>query len=64
VTVNLTRQGLEALETLSESTGYSKTDTINRALQVYAVVKKIMDRHGGELPIKGDNGHVESVHII
>ena len=39
VTVNLNRQALHALEALSERTGYSKTDAINRALQIYMIVR-------------------------
>ncbi len=64
VTVNLNRQAVEALEALSETTGYSKTDTINRALQVYAVIQDIMDRNGGSLNITHDNGQSERIHIV
>jgi hypothetical protein len=64
VTVNLNRHAVQALEALSEATGYSKTDTINRALQVYAIVQEIMERNDGSLNIKHDNGQVERVHIV
>jgi hypothetical protein len=64
VTVNLNRQALHALETLSERTGYSKTDAINRALQVYLIVEELMRRHGGALSVTGDDGQVERIHII
>jgi hypothetical protein len=52
VTVNLTRKAVEAMEAVSDSTGYSKTDTINRALQVYAIIQEILDDSGGSLLIK------------
>lgn len=64
VTVNLTRPAVQALESVSEATGYSKTDTINRALQVYAIVQEIMSRNGGVLTIRHDDGGLERIHIV
>jgi hypothetical protein len=64
VTVNLNRQAIQALETVSEATGYSKTDTINRALQVYAIIQDIMQRNGGALHIKHMSGELERIHIV
>jgi len=64
VTVNLNRQAVQALEAVSDATGYSKTDTINRALQVYAIVQKIMERNGGVLHVKHDDGELERIHIV
>jgi hypothetical protein len=64
VTVNLNRQAVQALEFVSEATGYSKTDTINRALQVYAIVQQIMERNGGVLHVKHDDGELERIHIV
>jgi hypothetical protein len=64
VTVNLTRQTVQALEAVSETTGYSKTDTINRALQVYAIVQDIMRRNGGVLRVKHDDGSLERIHMV
>jgi hypothetical protein len=64
VTVNLTRQAVQALEAVSETTGYSKTDTINRALQVYAIVQDIMRRNGGVLRVKHDDGSLERIHMV
>jgi hypothetical protein len=64
VTVNLNRKAMEALDALSESNGLSKTDTINRALQVYALIQDIMDRNGGSLVIKYSDGQIERVHIV
>lgn len=64
VTVNLNRQAVTALESLSEATGYSKTDTINRALQVYAIVQEIMAKNGGILQVKHADGDLERIHIV
>jgi hypothetical protein len=64
VTVNLNRQAMQALEWVGDATGYSKTDTINRALQVYAIVQKLMQRNGGVLQVTQDNGAVERIHIV
>ena len=50
LTVNLTQRSVNALNRLAERTGYSRTDIINRALQVYDYVDDILDR-GGELLI-------------
>jgi hypothetical protein len=41
VTVNLTSRSSRALELVAELTGDSKTDTINRALQVYAYLEQV-----------------------
>jgi hypothetical protein len=64
VTVNLTRRAVEALEQLGNSTGYSRTDSINRALQIAALVQAIMDNEGGSLTVKRSNGTVEVIHIL
>jgi hypothetical protein len=64
VTVNLNRQAVQALDAVSEATGYSKTDTINRALQVYAIVQEIMQKNGGVLHVRHDNGDLERIHIV
>ena len=64
VTVNLNRQALSALESVSDATGYSKTDTINRALQVYAIVQELMEKNGGVLQVKHNDGELERIHIV
>jgi hypothetical protein len=64
VNVNLTRKAVEALESLSDSTGYSKTDTINRAIQVYHIIQGFLDKNGG-LVIKPHDSETEvKLHII
>jgi hypothetical protein len=57
VTVNLTPRSAEALEGLTELTRESKTDSINRALQVYAYLQRVL-ADGGKLYIR-DNDQAE-----
>lgn len=64
VTVNLNRQAVQALDGLSEDTGYTKTDVINRALQIYKIVHEIMERDGGVLTIKRPDGQIETIRIV
>src|SRR5215468_9911910 len=58
VTVNLTRQAVEALEALCERTGYSKTDVINRAIQIYKVMEPRFDPKDGGLHILQESGQI------
>lgn len=46
VTVNLTRRSARALERAVGVTGDSKTDTVNRALQVYAYLEEVLEAGG------------------
>jgi hypothetical protein len=46
VTVNLTARTASALDATSGMTGDTKTDTINRALQVYAFLEHVAARGG------------------
>ena len=49
VTVNLTHRASLALESAARLTGDSKTDTINRALQIYAFLEEIVVNGGAIL---------------
>ena len=54
VTVNLIPRASRALEQAGELTGDSKTDTINRALQVYAYLEEVWAKGGSvEVEIEG-----------
>lgn len=64
VTLNLTRPAVQALEAISDSTGYSKTDTINRALLIYQIIQDIMERNNGVLHVKHTDGETERIHIL
>jgi hypothetical protein len=46
VTVNLNTRASEALEQVANLTGETKTDAINRALQVYALLHQLQDDGG------------------
>ena len=64
VTVNLTPKSASALDHLSRVTALSKTDVINRSLQVYQVVEDLLDRGGGSILVKHQNGELERVYIL
>lgn len=64
VTVNLTPAALQALDNLCEATGYSKTDVINRALQVYEVWQELADRDGGTVTVRHEDGEVERIRLL
>lgn len=51
VTVNLTPRAARALEQAAELTGDTKTDTINRALQVYAYLEQVT-HDGGAIYVR------------
>jgi hypothetical protein len=46
VTVNLTRRASDALEQLDRLTGESKTDSINKALQLFAYLQQVQHDNG------------------
>lgn len=51
VTVNLSARSAAALDETSQRAGETKTDTINKALQLYAEMRKMLDE-GGALYIR------------
>lgn len=64
LTVNLTPRASEALERASRESGDSKTDTVNRALQVYVLIQELCKRGGGSIRVIHPDGEVERVHIV
>jgi hypothetical protein len=50
-TVNLTPRSVRALGNLACWTGYTKTDTINRGLQIYEFIQQIL-RNGGSVHVR------------
>jgi hypothetical protein len=64
VTVNLIPRAVEALEAASARTKDSKTDTINRALQVYELVLDLEARSGGALTFMDPEGRPERIHLL
>jgi hypothetical protein len=55
VTINLTPRAFRALELATELTGDSKTDVINRAVQVYAYLEHII-ASGGSIHAQDSEG--------
>jgi hypothetical protein len=51
VTVNLIARASRALQRVVDLTGDSKTDAINRAIQVYAYLEEV-EANGGEISIR------------
>ncbi len=54
-TTNLTPRSVRAMNNLVSWTGYTKTDTINRALQIYEFIQQITE-NGGSLHIRQTDG--------
>jgi hypothetical protein len=55
ITVNLTPRSSAALKVAVELTGDTKTDTINRAIQLYAYLEKVI-RDGGSVHVREEEG--------
>lgn len=51
ITVNLTGRASRALDLATDLTGDTKTDTVNRALQVYAYMEQVT-ANGGSVYVK------------
>jgi hypothetical protein len=64
ITVNLTSRSSAALELAVELSGDTKTDTINRALQIYAYLEKVI-RDGGSVHVREQDGaELERLRIV
>jgi len=53
LTVNLTGRASRALDSAMEITGDTKTDAVNRALQIYAYMERIVSQ-GGSVYVRED----------
>jgi len=64
VTVNLTPRAARALQEAVALTGHNKTDTVNRALQVYTYVEQALSA-GGDLYVqRSAGGAPERIRVI
>ena len=64
VTVNLSPRSVAALDSLVELTQETKTDSINKALQVYAYIQKLF-HDGGALYVRSQvSSEPERLHIL
>lgn len=62
-TVTLIAAAVQAVAVLMRITGLSKTDSINRAVQVYAFLAGEME-NGKEVLLRDKDGNLERVHIV
>lgn len=63
LTVNLVPRAHAAMLLAAQITGYSRTDTVNRALQLYAFAENEMSR-GGEILIRSKNGETQLIKFM
>jgi hypothetical protein len=64
ITVNLTPRSSSALELAVELSGDTKTDTINRAIQIYAYLEKVL-QDGGSVHVREQTGaELERLRIV
>ncbi|MER6403165.1 hypothetical protein ABT269_06515 [Streptomyces viridosporus] len=61
--VTLVPPAVEAIAELTESTGLSKADVINRAVQIYAYLDA-QTRGGADLLLRQPDGTPERLHIV
>lgn len=64
VTANLTSRSSRALNLATDLTGDSKTDTVNRALQVYAYLMQITSQGGAIYVREESDGKLERLAIF
>ncbi|MFF9639802.1 hypothetical protein ACF1D2_35135 [Streptomyces bacillaris] len=61
--VTLVPPAVQAVAELTESTGLSKADVINRAVQIYAFLEA-QTRDGADILLRGPDGTPERLHIV
>lgn len=62
--VELNRETAAELEALVETEGYNKTSIVNRALQMYAFLRRV-ERDGGQVSIRESAGAApERIHFL
>ncbi|MEV6306240.1 hypothetical protein AB0M02_42995 [Actinoplanes sp. NPDC051861] len=64
VTVNLTKRSHRDLQKLTEETGLGKTDVLNRAVQVYALVEDLLSDGEGQLVVTRKDGTQQRIFIL
>ncbi|MGA5102995.1 hypothetical protein ACPCC3_05045 [Streptomyces cellulosae] len=62
-TVTLIAAAVQAVAALMRITGLSKTDVINRSVQVYGFLAEQME-DGKEVLLRDKQGNLERVHIV
>lgn len=64
ITVSLTERAQKAIALAAEITGDSKTDTVNRAVQLYAYVMWRTVQQEDEIMIRKKDGTCEVLHFL
>ena len=64
VTVNLTGRAADALEQVAKLTGNSKTDTINRSLQLYAYLEQVTNDGGAIYVRESPGGELQLIKLF
>lgn len=64
VTVNLAARASRALQQAAELTGDTKTDSINRAIQIYAYLEDITARGGAIYVRESADGELERLKMF
>jgi hypothetical protein len=63
ITVNLISRAWTALEEACRTTGESKTDAVNRAIQLYAFCQKMI-QSGHAIKLVGPDGKEREIHLF
>jgi hypothetical protein len=63
ITVNLNEKASHALENAVQMTGDTKTDTINKALQLWALLQDL-HRRGGAAYLREPDGEQERIRFL
>ncbi|SNY72887.1 hypothetical protein [Paractinoplanes atraurantiacus] len=66
-TVNLTPRAVAALNRMagnSRTGGPTKTELINRGVQVLEIIEGLLERNNGRLTIKHEDGTEETIYIL
>ncbi|NJP52885.1 hypothetical protein HCJ93_23160 [Streptomyces sp. SBST2-5] len=61
--VTLVPPAVDAISKLVDATGLTKTDVINRAVQIYAFLEERMAK-GNDVMLRSPSGDYERVHIV
>jgi hypothetical protein len=64
ITVNLTGRASRALELATELTGDTKTDAVNRALQIYAYMEQITAAGGSVYVKEAGDSELERLKVF
>jgi hypothetical protein len=64
LTVNLTGRASRALDVATEITGDTKTDAVNRALQIYAYMEQVVARGGSVYVREAEDSDLERIKLF